>query len=357
MKKVIITAGGTGGHIYPALAVSEELKNRNIDVLFVGTSTRMEKELVPNAGFRFIGLDIVPISIKKIKTIIKMLKATKKAIGILKEEKPDAVIGFGNYISIPILLGSLILRIPIYLQEQNATLGLANKMFYRFCKKMFLAFETTYENIPIKHQLKLEVTGNPLRKEFYSLNIEKEREKIKLENNEKLLLIMGGSLGAKSINDALIEKWEDFYKEKNIRVYWATGEKNYEDVMSKISKYKLTDQIKPYFDNMANIMCAADLVLCRSGALTISELIELEKPSILIPYQVREVGQYENTKILSDNKACFVYKDSEAKNGVSLALELIKNEANLKDMKAELKKMNKGNSAEKIVEALEIWRN
>ena len=357
MKKVILTAGGTGGHIYPALAVAEELKKKKIDVIFIGTNHRMEKEIIPNAGYKFIGLDVIPVSIKKIKSIIKVLKATKEAIKILKEEKPDAVIGFGNYISIPTLLSALILRVPIYLQEQNVTLGIANKMFYRFAKKMFLAFDSTYDELPLKYQSRFQVTGNPLRKEFYTLSHHKEREKIKLEEGEKLILIMGGSLGARSINEALIKEWNSFLKSKNIRIYWSTGEKNYDEVMSKLSKYKLTDQIKPYFENMANIMCAADLVLCRSGALTISELIELGKPSILIPYQIREVGQFENTKILSENKASLIYKDGEAQNAVRMALELVKNEYELKEMRAALKRMKKGRSAEKIVDALEIWGN
>jgi len=357
MKKVILTAGGTGGHIYPALAVAEELKKKDIEVLFIGTKTRMEQEIIPKAGYEFKGLDVVPVSIRKIKSIFKVIKATRKARKILKDEKPDAVIGFGNYISIPALLGALTLKIPIYLQEQNVTLGVANKLFYRMAKKMFLAFEMTYDELPLKYQPQLKVTGNPLRKEFYTLDYHEEREKIKLEEDEKIILIMGGSLGAKSINDAMIKEWENFFMEKNIRIYWATGEKHYEEVMSKLPKYKRTDQIKPYFENMANIMCAADLVLCRSGALTISELIELEKPSILIPYQVREVGQLENTKILSENKASLVYKDGEAQNAVRMALELVKNKQELKKMRAVLKRMKKGNSAERIVESLEIWGN
>lgn len=357
MKKVILTAGGTGGHIYPALSVAEELKKRDIDVLFVGTSIRMEKDIVPKAGIRFIGYDVVPVSIKKAKSIFKMLKATKEALKMLRKEKPDAIIGFGNYISIPTLLAGYILKIPLYLQEQNVDLGMANKLFYRVAKKMFLAFEETYDDLPQKHQSKLKVTGNPLRREFYSLNSEKEREKIKVEEEEKIVLFMGGSLGAKSINDALIKNWEKLRKEKNIRVYWATGKNHYDDVMKNIKKYKLTDQIKPYFEDIGNIMSAADLVVCRSGALTISELIELGKPSILIPYQVREVGQFENTKVMSKNNVSMVFKDSEAEKAINIAIDLVKDEKKLGEMRKKLDRMKKGCSSEKIVESLEIWEN
>lgn len=135
MKKVILTTGGTGGHIYPALAVAEGLKSKGIETLFIGSSTRMEKEIVPKAQFRFIGLDIDPP--RTIKSVIKYIKSFGYAYRILREEEPDAVLGFGNYISVPILTMSFLLRKKIYLQEQNADLGFANRLFYRFAQLVF----------------------------------------------------------------------------------------------------------------------------------------------------------------------------------------------------------------------------
>jgi len=357
MKKVIITTGGTGGHIYPALAVIKELEKRGVETLFVGSSTRMENELVPKSGVRFLGIDVSPPSPKNPKSIMKMMKAVKRSLKIIDEEKPEAVIGFGNYISIPLLIAAKMKNVKIYLQEQNATIGSANKMFYRFAEKSFLAFDNTYEELPIKYQQKLEITGNPLREEYYELDVKREKEKIKLDEKEKILLILGGSLGAQAINDAMIKNWSSFLKEKDIRVYWATGKNNYEEVHEKITKYKLNDVIRPYFDNMPQMMAVADLVICRAGALTVSELIQLEKPPIFIPYRFKDVGQVQNTKMFTDNGIGFIYSDETADEAVRHALELIKNEKELREIKAKVKILKKGNSTKKIVDELDIWGN
>lgn len=353
LKKVILTTGGTGGHIYPALSVADELAEREVEILFVGTTTRMEKDIVPEAGYRFIGLDIYPL--KNFVNILKMFVAIYNGIKIVIKEKPDAIIGFGNYISVPILLAGIILRKKIYLQEQNANIGGTNKFFYRFSRKLFLAFENSYDEIPSKYSGKLEVAGNPLRKNIMSISREVEREKLKLENGEKLILITGGSLGAKDINDAVIKLWNNFYENKKLRIYWATGEKNYEDVIKKIDKVKANDIIKPYFNNILNIMAAADLVICRAGALTISEIIELEKPSILVPYNSIKVGQFQNAKILQDIEAAYVYKNSEAVAALEKGLKIIENQSVLDNMKSKVKSLKKRDAAQEIADEIDIW--
>ncbi|MGL4969578.1 MAG: undecaprenyldiphospho-muramoylpentapeptide beta-N-acetylglucosaminyltransferase, partial [Fusobacteriaceae bacterium] len=339
MKKVILTTGGTGGHIYPALSVADELAEREVEILFVGTTTRMEKDIVPESGYRFIGLDIYPI--KSFMNILKMVIGIYNAVKIVLKEKPDAIIGFGNYISVPVILAGIILRKKIYLQEQNANIGGTNKFFYRFSRKLFLAFESSYDEIPNKYSSKLEVVGNPLRKNIMSISMEVEREKLKLENDEKLILITGGSLGAKDINDAVIKLWDNFYENKKLRLYWATGDKNYEEVIKKIDKIKANDIIKPYFNNILNIMSAADLVICRAGALTISEIIELEKPSILVPYNSIKVGQFQNAKILQDIEAAYVYKNSEAVSALEKGLKIIGNQSILDNMRSKVKSLKK----------------
>ena len=166
MKKVVFTTGGTGGHIYPALSIARKLREKDTEVLFIGTKHRMEKELVPNENFKFIGLDVLPL--RSIISFFKMAGAIFKAIGILRKEKPTEIIGFGNYITIPVLVAAIVLRIPYYLQEQNCTMGQANKYFYKMAKKVFIAFENTLPNIPEKYRSKFVVTGNPLREEFYT---------------------------------------------------------------------------------------------------------------------------------------------------------------------------------------------
>lgn len=354
LKKVILTTGGTGGHIYPALSVAEALRKKGVEVLFVGTSIRMEKDIVPKAGFKFIGLNIAPP--RTLKNIFGYIRGVFQGIALVFKEKPNAIIGFGNYISIPVLVGGVLFGKKIYLQEQNANLGGTNKLFYRFAKKIFLAFEKTYDDIPMKYQAKCLVTGNPLREEIYSIKGQKEREKLKVEPNEKILLITGGSLGAKEINDAVLKNWDRILEDKNIRLYWATGEKNYDEISKSIRRAKIQDTVRPYFENMINIMAAADLVVCRAGALTISEIIQLGKPAVVIPYNSIKVGQYANGKLLKDVGAALMYKNSEANLAIEKAFELLENKNELDIMKINIRNLKQENAAEKIIESLDIWR-
>lgn len=355
MKKVILTTGGTGGHIYPALAVADSLKEKGVECSFIGTSHRMEKDILSKTEYRFKGLDIKPLSLKHPLSFFKMFKGILKAIAIIFKEKPDAIIGFGNYISVPMIVAGIIMRKKVYLQEQNANLGFANKLFYKYVEKTYLAFEKTYDDLPIKNSNKLKVTGNPLRKEVYLADRKLERERLKIEEEEKVMLITGGSLGAKSINEAMLKKWNMALENKKVRIYWATGVKNFEDINNRIEKYKGNDVIKPYFENMPNIMAAADIMVCRAGAITISEIVELGVPSILVPYQSIKVGQYENAKILEEVGAAYVHRNSEAELAIERAFDLLKTPKQTNSMKVQLKIMQKENAAEVIANDIDIW--
>lgn len=352
MRKVIITTGGTGGHIYPALSVAKELRKRKIEILFIGSSSRMEKEMVPKEGFRYIGLNIIPFN--SLSKIIKGIKIICEAIKIIKDEKPDVIIGFGNYISFPIVFSAILMRKKVYLQEQNANIGLVNKLFYRFAKKTFLAFEKTYEDIPIKYQNKFKVTGNPLREEIYNIFSLEEKGKLNIKK-EKVILITGGSLGAKSINEGILKNWSLFLENTNIKVYWATGKNNYDEVIKKLQGRVKGHVIKPYFENMINIMSVSDLVICRAGALTISELIELDKPSILIPFNSIKVGQYENAVVLKERAGAIIYNNSEINEAIEEAIELLKNNSRLDKMKLKIRSLKHSNATINIVESLDIW--
>ena len=354
MKKVMLTTGGTGGHIYPALAVADRLKIKGIEPVFVGSTERMEKDLVPDSGHRFIGIDIsVP---KGLKNIRKYLKAIRVAYKVIKEEKPDAIIGFGNYISVPVIIAGILLRKKIYLQEQNVNIGSANKMFYKIAKMTFLAFDKTYDDIPIKSQNRFKVTGNPLRKEIDGLRYATEREKLGIKPGEKVLLITGGSLGAQEINNIVMKYWEKFCADKNLRIFWATGN-NFEQLKKVRKTKKENDRIEPYFNDMLSVMAAADLVVCRAGALTISEIIELEKPAIIIPYGSVKVGQYENAKVLTDYDTAYVFTRDELDEAMKKVFEIIRNDEKLKKMRIRLKPLRKPNAAEEIIASLDIWRN
>ena len=213
MKKVMLTTGGTGGHIYPALAVADKLELKGVETVFVGSTDRMEKDLVPESGHRFIGIDIsVPKGWKNIK---KYLKAIKSAYKIIKEENPSAIIGFGNYISVPVIIAGILLRKKIYLQEQNVNIGSANRLFSKIAKMTFLAFDKTYDDIPIKAQSKFKVTGNPLRKEIEGLKYSTEREKLGIKADEKVLLIAPNRLWNKiaehiHVSFYSFENWIDY---------------------------------------------------------------------------------------------------------------------------------------------------
>ena len=326
MEKVVFTTGGTGGHIYPALSIAKKVREKGIDTLFIGTKHRMEKDIVPKENFRFIGLDVLPL--RSIKSVFKMMKATMDTIKLLKKEKPTKIIAFGNYITIPVLVAANVLRIPYYLQEQNHTMGQANKWFYKGAKKVFVAF------------------GNPLREEFYGKNKAEERKKLNIKDDEKVILVIGGSLGAKNINEAILKKWKTLSSDGEIRLFWATGKDNYEASTYRIRDFG-TAVVEPYFENVPELMAASDIVICRAGASTISELIQLEKPSVLIPYDF--VGQKENADVLEYVNGAKIFTNETAEEAIDEALSIVGQASMLEFMSENVRTLKKGNSAEIIV--------
>ena len=341
MEKVVFTTGGTGGHIYPALSIAKKVREKGIDTLFIGTKHRMEKDIVPKENFRFIGLDVLPL--RSIKSVFKMMKATMDTIKLLKKEKPTKIIAFGNYITIPVLVAANVLRIPYYLQEQNHTMGQANKWFYKGAKKVFVAFENTLESVKEKYKGKFVVTGNPLREEFYTKNKKEERKKLGIEDDEHGILIIGGSLGAKNINEAVSKKWKKIMADTKLKLFWATGKDNFEEATYRMRDFGKA-VVKPYFENVPQLMAACDLVICRAGASTISELIELEKPSILIPYDF--VGQKENADVLEFENAAKIFTNETVEEAIDEALSLVKQKTTLEFMSGNIKNLKKGKIAE-----------
>ncbi len=350
MKKIAITTGGTGGHIYPALALAKEMRKKGYEVVFIGTCHRMEKDLVPSQGFKFYGLDIIPLG--SIKGILKAIKSIFTIKKILKSEKVDTVVGFGNYISIPSIIAAKLLRLDIYLQEQNIIMGKANKYCKIFAKKVFLAFPNTLDQI--KDKKKFIVTGNPLRDEFYSITQEDARQILGIPKKNKVILVMGGSLGAKVINEAIIKSLDKINEKENFTLYWSTGASLYKEVESRIKNYK-NIIVMPYFENAYEVMAASDLVVCRSGASTVSELLQLEKPSIFIPYDF--VGQKENAEMLEYVDAAKSYTNENAILAINEALSLCYQEDMLEFMKENLKKLNPGNAVNNILKEMEDEKN
>lgn len=342
-KKIAFTTGGTGGHIYPALSVAKEYEKLGGTPIFIGTSHRMEKDIIPDNGYTFYGLDVIPL--RSIKSLWKLTTAIFQSISILRKEKVDAIIGFGNYISLPTIIAGKILRKPIYLQEQNVVMGMANKYMYKGAKKTFLAFARTKLDIDKKYLSKMIVTGNPLREEFYNITKENARKELNRHIDDKIICIMGGSLGAKNINESVLSKLSKILEKKNLYIYWSTGKELYKDIVNRVESDPHLI-ISEYFENAHIVMAATDVIICRAGASTLSEIIELKIPSLLIPYNF--VGQKENADVLEYLDATKIYNNDEVEEAIEEALRLINDEQKLNFMKNNLNNINYGNAGKII---------
>jgi len=351
MKKILMAAGGTGGHIYPAISVAERLREKEIEMIFAGSKYRMEKKIIPQHKFPFFAFPIARLS--SMKGFVLFFISIFKAVRLIRKERVDIVFGWGNYTMVPFLIAAMACKKPFYLHEQNVELGSANKFFYRFSKKIFLSFDTTFDMLPIQFSEKLKVVGNPIRKEFYEVTYESSREQLNIPLDEKVILVFGGSLGAKNLNDAVIEKLEVIEK-SGVKFYFVVGRQLYDEVVKKIPSSIQNVKVFDYISEMYIYMAAADLIMCRSGASTISELIVLDKPSVLIPHDA--VGQVQNAEVLAKVSSAYIYRNGEVKAGIDKALSIVQNDAVLKMMQRNLKELKHEDVVDKIVENLDVWR-
>jgi len=307
---VIIAAGGTAGHINPGIAIAQEIKKNNSDVnvIFVGTSYGLEKELVTKAGFEIRLIHSRGLS----KNVIKLAKSVcLNAIGIvdtyklLKELKPVVCIGMGGYVCGPVLFtAKKLLKIPVFIHESNAIAGKTNKLIGKFADGVAVGFEIAKKDFQNEN---IVVTGNPVRKEFENLKITRNKER-------KKVLIFGGSQGAKNINDAVAGIISESNGKLPFDLIYATGKKNYEAVANSIKDIKLDDSVKvvPYIDDMANVMANSDLVVSRSGAITVSELCFVGIPAVLIPLSTAAENHQEfNAKVMADKGFATIITDNE----------------------------------------------
>lgn len=319
--KVIMTGGGTGGHIYPAVAIADKIKRKNPDaeILFVGTEKGMEKELVPKSGYpiRFItvsGFDRKRLW-RNVKTLRDALKGTRQANRILDEFNPDMVIGTGGYVCGPMVRAAHKKGIPTYIHEQNAFPGMTNKMLEKYVDRVFLAFREAGKYF--KRKEKLVVTGNPIRKQFLTAGVVDYRKKLGIDKKDFVLLCFGGSRGAGRINSSMLEIIPALNKEPGMRIVFITGKAYHDKIRSKLKEQgvdlangKVT--LLPYADNIHEYMFAADLIVSRSGALTISEITACGKASILIPSpNVTGNHQYFNAKVVADRGGAVLMEESE----------------------------------------------
>lgn len=364
--KVLISGGGTGGHIFPAIAIANTIKKRfpSAEILFVGAEGKMEMTRVPNAGYEIIGLEIAGLNRKNIfknfATVWKFQKSLSKAKKILKEFRPDIVIGVGGYASGPTLYKANSLKIPTLIQEQNSYAGVTNKFLGRKAMKICVAYEGMERFFPAD---RIVMTGNPCREELLSSNITKEEasKHFNLDPAKKTILVIGGSLGSRTLNKSLLNGI-DAIEEAGIQVLWQCG-KLYLFEMNMDLKAKGNSKdihLHEFIDRMDLAYKAADLVISRAGASSISELSLLGKPVILVPSpNVSEDHQTKNAMALVTKNAAITVTDVEANNVlIKIALETIKDENKLADLSANILKLAQLNSANRIVdEAMKLIDN
>lgn len=319
--RIIVSGGGTGGHIFPAISIANAIKRLHPDaeILFVGAEGRMEMQRVPAAGYRIEGLPVEGFNrknmLKNLPVIYKLIKCQFKASKIIKEFKPMAAVGVGGYASGPTLKVAAGKGIPTLIQEQNSYAGVTNKLLAKSAKKICVAYEGMERFFPKE---KIIMTGNPVRQGLIDNHLDKKGavEAFGLDAGRKTILIIGGSLGARTINESVLSHLDEIRNDKNIQVIWQTG-KIYKDEIAQrlqaaepVANLHVTD----FIANMDEAYAAADIVVSRAGASSISELCVLHKPSILVPSpNVAEDHQTKNARALSDRKAALFIADKDAR--------------------------------------------
>lgn len=322
IKRIVVSGGGTGGHIYPALSIVDALKEENpaLEALFIGTPNGLEATIVPKTGIDFKTIRIQglvrSLSAENIRTVIQLIGSLFSAKKILREFKPDIVIGTGGYVCAPVLLAASQLKIPTLIHEQNSVAGVTNKLLARFVDRICLCFEAAADDFA-KYSDKLRLTGNPRATEVVKVEPQPTilADQFGLANDKPTVLVFGGSRGAPAINQAALEAIPQF-KEADYQVLISVGQVHYDEWIQQTqsANIQLPDNVKvvPYIDNMPQVLQAVDLVLSRSGATTLTELTALGKPSILVPSPyVTNNHQEFNALSLVNNQAAEMIKEAD----------------------------------------------
>ena len=353
--KIIISGGGSGGHIFPAVAIAKSLieKNKNIEFLFVGAKDKMEMEKIPNEGFKIVGLWISGFHrgkiLKNLLFPIKLIFSLIKSFFLIKKFNPDLVIGTGGFASGPILYIASKFNVPTLIQEQNSYAGVTNKILSKHVNSICVAYENMDRFFP---RNKIIITGNPVRKkiiEITSDHIDKSNL-FNLNSENKTILIIGGSLGARTINETIGNGIERF-KQHNLNIIWQTGKsfsKKAYELIKAINTRGITTHT--FIKEIELAYGLADIIVSRAGAIAISELCVVGKPVILIPSpNVAENHQYKNAQSLVNKNAAILVKDSQANNKlVDEIIKLQKNPILMKELSENIKKMEFKNAANVI---------
>ena len=365
--KILLSGGGTGGHIFPAIAIADEIKKRfpDAEFLFIGANGKMEMEKVPQAGYKIEGIDIAGINrgniLSNLGLPFKILKSLSKSKRIIKNFAPDFAVGTGGFASGPALYEASKMGIPIFIQEQNAHAGVTNKILSKKAKAVFTAYPKV-EGFPIE---KIKFLGNPIRENIISgmQETSSAKEKLSLDKNKLTILSVGGSLGSRTLNNGWKENL-DKLKEKGYQLIWQTGKLDYKEIVDSCqlsvdgnNQQPTTNnqiQIKEFIKDMETAYSAADVIVSRAGAIAISELAVAQKPVLLVPFPfAAEDHQTKNAMTLVEKNAAKMVKDSEMQDKFWDTLSgICENENVRKEMSVNLKYFAKPNAAKEIVDEI-----
>ncbi|MFN2363682.1 MAG: undecaprenyldiphospho-muramoylpentapeptide beta-N-acetylglucosaminyltransferase [Halarsenatibacteraceae bacterium] len=357
MMKLVLAVGGTGGHIFPAIALAKKWTEADDEVIYIGGINSLEEKLTKEEEINFHKIPVKPLprklSINLFTSVASNFNAVLKARKILKREDPDIVVGTGGYVSGATVLAARLLNIKTLIHEQNSVPGLTNKITAKFVDKIALSYKESAGYFKTRAE-KLVLTGNPVRKKLLEVNSEEARDHLGISNNKKVLLVMGGSQGAASINQLMLDIYDDLIKIDNLTIIHITGDNDFNKVKTKIDSYNDINQkviVSSFINNIEYPLAAADLIISRAGAVTLAEITALGLPSILIPYPYATNNhQYKNAKILEESGAAFIYKDDNLDRKVILTQlkDLINNDKKLLEMSNISKSIGKPDALDKI---------
>lgn len=361
--RIIISGGGTGGHIFPAVSIANAIMELRPDakILFVGAEGRMEMQRVPDAGYKIIGLPIAGFDRKhlwkNVAVLIKLARSQWRARSIIKNFRPQVAVGVGGYASGPTLKTAGMMGVPTLIQEQNSYAGVTNKLLAQKAKKICVAYDGMEKFFPAD---KIKMTGNPVRQNLTKDMPSKDEalQKFNLQLGKKTILIVGGSLGARTINNTLMNELTTIKENKEIQFIWQTGKYYHTEVLEAIQTVVQTAETIPnlyvadFIKDMAAAYAAADLVISRAGAGSISEFCLLHKPVILVPSpNVAEDHQTKNALALVEKQAAIFVKDSEAEEELmKVALEIVSDDQRLKELSDNIAKLALPDSARIIAQ-------
>lgn len=354
--RFVISGGGTGGHIYPAISIANKIKEKlpSAEILFIGTEMGLESDVVPKAGYKIKHITVSylkrKISLHNVKSGFKLMKGIFEARRILKEFKPDVVIGTGGFVCGPVLYVAASLGLKTIIHEQNVFPGLTNRILSRYVDRILLSFQEAQRYF--KYPNKLVYTGNPIRDDFFLIKEEDARVQYKLDNSQAIVLVVGGSGGSAKLNNTVIEMLS-INNQLNFKLIWATGKNHYDKAVKSLDEKTLKDHIVvPYIDDMPYAVKASDIIVCSAGAITIAELTAAGKPSVLIPKaHTAENHQEYNAKAMEEKGAAIMIKENQLTgetlfNGIS---KIFSNNKLLEDMREASRKSAKIDATEAIL--------